>query len=268
MIFRGLAAALGEDQPLYALQMLDEDITPDMAAADFAKLTEFYIQLIRQVQPQGPYRLAGWCVSGWIGYGIARRLEREGEEIDLLMIMDAWAPGYWIKRSFARRTLMRAVYRFQRLRWVGRRLLKASREERSLYIRRSLHGTAAAAARNIAVWLHRMDLPVQVRLTEEMRPSEQLEYTATRSFDTGALDGKVLIFRSEEQSRGPLLAEDMGWSELLGRSITVEQLPGDHQEIFNHAGAQMMARAARRILRDFPTEVDSGGGGDAVPSPA
>ncbi len=252
MIFRALAAELGTDQPVYALQILDEDITPAMASAGFEELTDFYIRLIREVQPSGPYRLAGWCVSGWIAYGIARQLELKGEEIELLMVMDAWAPGYWSKQPRMRRTLMRAIYRGERFLWVMRRLRPCSMSERQAYIRRSLHGMAAAAARNLTAWLHHMNLPVNIRLTEEMRRSEQLEYTASRAFEVGPLEGKVLLFRSEEQPTGPLLAPDMGWTELLGRPMRVDQLPGDHQEIFDHAGVKIMAALAREVLSAPP----------------
>ncbi len=250
MIFRTMAAELGEEQPVYALQMLDEDIESGVLSADFDQLVDFYLQLLRSVQPSGPYRLAGWCVSGWLAYGVARRLEQEGETIELLMVMDAWAPGYWRHQTSLRRTAMQAVYRWQRLRWVSRRLAAASGEQRRTYIKRSLHGLAAAAARNLSVRLHRMGLPVQVRLTEEMRRGEQLEYTATRSYDPGPVHGAVLVFSSEEQPRGVLLAPDMGWSKILERPITVERLPGDHHEIFNLPGARMMALRARAALQE------------------
>ncbi len=247
-IFRVFAEQLGDSQPVYALQMLDEDITPAMASVKFEELTNFYVRLIREVQPAGPYRLAGWCVSGWIAYGIARQLEREGEEIELLTVIDAWAPGYWAKHTWLRRTLMVGVFRMQRLRWVSRRLRQSTASQRKAYIRRSLHGMAADAARKLTNWLHRMNLPVYIRLTEEMRLSEQLEYTASRSVEVGALEGRVLLFRSEEQPTGPMLAHDMGWTQLLGRPVRVEQLPGDHQEIFENAGAKIMAAQAREAL--------------------
>ncbi len=271
MIFRTLAAELGLDQPVYALQMLDEDITPAMASASFEELTNFYFRLIRQVQPVGPYRLAGWCVSGWIAYGIARQLELQGEKVELLMVMDSWAPGYWAKQPGMRRALMRAVYRVQRLRWVARRLGPSSMSERHMYIRRSLHGMAAAAARNLTVWLHRMNLPVQVRLTEEMRRSEQLEYTASRAYEAGRLEGRgILLFRSEEQPKGPLLAADMGWGKVLGRSIRVEELPGDHHQIFDLPGARMMAVRARETLGmgSAPDAASYGAANGAANSPA
>jgi thioesterase domain-containing protein/acyl carrier protein len=248
MIFRTMASELGLDQPVFALQMLDDDICPGKEMVGVEQLAKFYLELIRQVQPSGPYRLAGWCVSGWIAYEIARQLESQNEKVELLMVMDAWAPAYWRKQPKMRHMLMQAIYRGQRFRWVARRLSQSSPADRQLYVRRSLHGMAAAAARNLAVWMHRIHLPVQVRLTEEMRRSEQLEYTASRVYDPGPLQGTVLLFRSEEQPTGPLLAPDMGWAKMLGRSVSVEQLPGDHHEIFDLPGARMMAERAREVL--------------------
>ena len=81
-----------------------------------------------------------------------------------------------------------------------------------------------------------------------MRRSEQLEYTASRTYEAGPLKGNVLLFRSEEQPIGPLLALDMGWSQTIGRPMQVEQLPGDHQEIFDLPGARIMAQRACAVL--------------------
>jgi len=172
--------------------------------------------------------------------------------VELLMVMDAWAPGYWSKQPPARRALMRAVYRGQRLRWVARRLRHSSMAQCQQYIRGSLHSMAAAAARSLTVMLHRMKLPVQVKLTEEMRRSEQLEYTASRAYDAGQLEGPILLFRSQEQPSGPLLAGDMGWGNVLGRATSVEVLPGDHHQIFDVPGASIMADRAREALGAGP----------------
>lgn len=249
MIFRTFAAELGPEQPLFALQMLDEDVATLVDPGNFDEFVNFYARLIRKIQPAGPYRLAGWCVSGWTAYAIARQLEAQGEQVEMLMVMDAWAPGYWRKKSWMRGLGMQVVYRTQRLRWVRRRLSTCSTAERNAYIKGSIHGMAAAAARNATAWLHHtVRLPIQVRLTEEMRVSEQVEYTASRLYEAGPLRGEVLLFRSGEQPTGPLLAPDMGWSEVIGRPAEVQILPGDHQEIFDLPGARMMAAAAAKIL--------------------
>ena len=129
MIFRTFAAELGVDQPVYAIQTLDLD-TADTISASFEKLVDFYVQQIRDVQPHGPYRVAGWCVSGWIAYGVARQLERQGEEIEMAMIIDAWAPAYWSRQSWIRRRLMLFMYHVQRFRWMERRLRESGNSDR------------------------------------------------------------------------------------------------------------------------------------------
>lgn len=248
MIFRTLAQELGTDQPTFALQMLDEDVTPELLNGTFEQIAAFYVGLIRRTQPAGPYRVAGWCVGGWIAYEVSRQLEAAGEKVELLLMLDAWAPAYWRKQSALRQLAMRCVYRGQRFRWILRRLRKATSAQRSAYVRRSLHGTAAALAQNATAILRGLHLPVRVKLTEEMRRSEQLEYTASRFYNSGPVDANLLLFRSEEQPAGPLLATDMGWARLLKRPVEVEVLPGDHQEIFDRPGSRIMATRVREIL--------------------
>ncbi|MES2221040.1 MAG: condensation domain-containing protein, partial [Acidobacteriota bacterium] len=118
MIFRTLATELGTEQPVYAIQTLEQD-NAAMATANYDQLIDFYVRLVREVQPSGPYRLAGWCVSGWIAYGVARRLEQMGQPIELVMIIDAWAPSYWNSQPRLRKQLMLAIYHLQRFRWTG-----------------------------------------------------------------------------------------------------------------------------------------------------
>jgi len=80
-----LARILGEDQPFYALSPHGVDggsIPPsieDIAAS--------FIQTIRAVQPRGPYLLGGLCKGGVTAYEMARQLERQGEKVDLLVIV-------------------------------------------------------------------------------------------------------------------------------------------------------------------------------------
>lgn len=255
MIFRTLAAELGTDQPVYAIQTLEQD-NAAMAAANYEQLIDFYVRLIREVQPSGPYRLAGWCVSGWIAYGVARRLEQLGQQIDLAMIIDAWAPAYWSGQPPLRRRLMLAIYHLQRFRWTGSRPRKTGQAKPGSFLRRSLQALTIAVGK-LGTHLERWAAPAESRETEEERLNQHLQATARSAAMTGPLQGKALLFRSEEEPTGPMLAADMGWSELFGRQVEVEVMPGDHHEIFKLPGARMMALRARAVLGfDTPSSVD------------
>jgi thioesterase domain-containing protein len=85
-----LAAALGPDQPFYGLQArgLDGEQAPHETVQEMAAS---YIELMRQVQPTGPYLLGGWSLGGNLAYEMARLLEAQGEKVELLALFDAGA---------------------------------------------------------------------------------------------------------------------------------------------------------------------------------
>ncbi len=185
-------------------------------------------------------------MSGWIAYGVARQLENQGAEIELLVVIDAWAPAYWADQPPLRKRLMRAIYEMQRSRWIGRRFRRTGASTSGTPIQRAFDRFTAAAQKAMARLSRQR--PTEAQETEEMRRLGQLQRTASRAALTGPLQGNVILFRSEEEPTGPMLAPDMGWGKVLGRNVQVEVLPGDHHQIFELPGARMMAIRAREVL--------------------
>ncbi|RPK10893.1 non-ribosomal peptide synthetase [Priestia endophytica] len=56
-------------------------------------VVQLYIEEIKRVQPEGPYRLGGWSLGGAIAYKIATVLRNQGEEVELLVLMDTKVPS-------------------------------------------------------------------------------------------------------------------------------------------------------------------------------
>jgi thioesterase domain-containing protein/acyl carrier protein len=56
---------------------------------DFGQLADRYIAEIKRIQPQGPYRLMGYCHGGVLAYYLACRLKERGEEVELLAMLDS-----------------------------------------------------------------------------------------------------------------------------------------------------------------------------------
>ena len=249
MIFRTFAAELGTDQPVYAVQTLEQDAAT-MASATFEQMVDFYVRLIREVQPSGPYRVAGWCVSGWIAYGVARRLEQLGEKIEMVLILDAWAPDYWSGQPLMRRQVMLTIYHGLRLRRKIRPPSQIGQPQSSSF-RRGLQEFAVASGKLIAHVL-RLQTPAETGQAEEARLDNQLQETARHASRSGPLVGQALVLRSEEEPGGPMLADDMGWSHVIGRPVRVDIVPGNHHEIFNLPGARMMALRVREMLGVAP----------------
>ncbi|MEV7548545.1 SDR family NAD(P)-dependent oxidoreductase [Amycolatopsis sp. NPDC089917] len=84
-VYDGLVRLLPENRAVYGLERIDEEDTVEGKA-------ECYLELIREIQPQGPYRLGGWSFGGCLAYETARRLTAAGERVDLVVMIDSILP--------------------------------------------------------------------------------------------------------------------------------------------------------------------------------
>ncbi len=87
--YAGLLKTLPADCPLYGLQasgIADSQVLPE----SLEEMAAGYIKAIRQVQPKGPYRLLGWSLGGNVVHEMAVQLKQQGEQMELLAIMDAY----------------------------------------------------------------------------------------------------------------------------------------------------------------------------------
>ncbi len=89
--WRVLLKHLPADQPVYAIQPRGLDINqqPHYTIEEMAK---FYLDIVKSVQPTGPYRLLGLCFSGMVVFEMACLLEKEGETVSLLGMINNYAP--------------------------------------------------------------------------------------------------------------------------------------------------------------------------------
>jgi thioesterase domain-containing protein/aryl carrier-like protein len=83
-----LSQNLGTDQPFYALQAPGVDgIRPPLDSIE--AMAREYVAAIREVQPEGPYSIAGWSSGGVIAFEIAQQLHAAGDEVAHLGIIDS-----------------------------------------------------------------------------------------------------------------------------------------------------------------------------------
>ncbi|HEY3393633.1 MAG TPA: SDR family NAD(P)-dependent oxidoreductase, partial [Lacipirellulaceae bacterium] len=87
-----LVQQLGEDQPVYAFRPrgADQDLPPHRSIEE---MIDDYAAALRKLQPTGPYYLAGWSTGGIFAFALAEALERFGEEVALLALLDTPLPS-------------------------------------------------------------------------------------------------------------------------------------------------------------------------------
>jgi thioesterase domain-containing protein len=74
--------------PLYGLQARGLR-RPEPLPASMLEMARDHADQIRMTQPSGPYQLLGWSLGGNVAFAIAEELERRGEQIGLLVILDS-----------------------------------------------------------------------------------------------------------------------------------------------------------------------------------
>jgi amino acid adenylation domain-containing protein len=117
-----LARDLGPDQPFYALQpyRLEGLHVPP----SFEEMAAAHIDVIRAIQPEGPYLLGGFCNGGLIGAEITRQLRAQGQHVALLALVDPSEPAGAFRRTV--RNLIRGIGTVARL---------SEEKQLSLYLR-------------------------------------------------------------------------------------------------------------------------------------
>ncbi len=83
-----LARDLGADQPFYALPPYEVD-QPLVDRPTIEEMAAFHVATIRSVRPHGPYVVGGFCVGGVVAYEVACQLQRLGETVEKLLVIDA-----------------------------------------------------------------------------------------------------------------------------------------------------------------------------------
>ncbi|WP_406498901.1 amino acid adenylation domain-containing protein [Streptomyces sp. NBC_00846] len=86
-----LARSLPGDGPVHGLQSvgIEPGEHPLTSVADIAAA---HLALVREAQPEGPLRLIGWSFGGLVAYEMARQCAENGEEVELLAMIDPALP--------------------------------------------------------------------------------------------------------------------------------------------------------------------------------
>ncbi|MBL4576124.1 MAG: amino acid adenylation domain-containing protein, partial [Opitutaceae bacterium] len=89
LFYRILSQKLGNDYPFYGLESQGQDART-RPLASIEEMARRYVEDIKSIQPTGPYHLGGYCLGGTIAYEMAQILQKEGEDVALLALLDTY----------------------------------------------------------------------------------------------------------------------------------------------------------------------------------
>ena len=201
-----LARSLDRARPLHTF--LNRPLLDGGAPyASIEAMADEYIAAMRDVQPRGPYLLAGWCFGGKIAFEMANRLVAAGEEVAALVLFDTLPPATPFERlvqateRVTKRASLALYRRFPRV--VDTRTWK--RLARSVgSIRAGREKSLATRFQALAYWAPDVDDVAQIefsfprmfdgaelgRMSPEARWEHVFAALKTRSSD-GSFDGAI-----------------------------------------------------------------------------
>ncbi|GAB19874.1 putative non-ribosomal peptide synthetase [Gordonia effusa NBRC 100432] len=86
--FTSLLPHVDPARTVYGLQ--NPALSGAAPARDIGELAKDYVDRIRTAVPHGPYHLLGWSLGGLIAQEMAVRLQRDGETVDKLILLDSY----------------------------------------------------------------------------------------------------------------------------------------------------------------------------------
>ncbi len=262
LLYQELANRLAADVPVYGVQPYSADGCPILHTR-IEEMVAYYIEKVREVQPEGPYFLGGLCAGGVLAFEIARQLQLQGQSIGMVAIMDAAdveaeeKAGYianqrWnsfskvFRDSKSMKPLERGVFILNQVRQKVTNLVSYEIQKRykTLRDRVQLQLFRYCLDRQLPIprWLKA--IPVRTILVWA-----QAQYVP----DT-ALQGDVLLLRATEKSpifdgtpiddtpyvelyADPLL----GWKQRVTADVKVCDVPGGHSSMLQEPNVQVMA---------------------------
>jgi FkbH-like protein len=97
LLYLNLAKLLPSTMSIYGIEPRRLPGIP-LAHASIEDMAAYYVDQIRLIQPRGPYLVGGMCAGGVIAYEMAACLQRRGEQVQLVTILDGATPQA-IKRT-------------------------------------------------------------------------------------------------------------------------------------------------------------------------
>lgn len=109
--YKALSRYLDNNRPIYAIQ--DPGInTSELLFNSLEEMASSYLKTIKEIQPNGPYLLAGASFGGTVSMEMANQLLKSGEKVNFLGLMDAWpvySEKFW-DEDFLKRIMLQQYH--------------------------------------------------------------------------------------------------------------------------------------------------------------
>jgi thioesterase domain-containing protein len=240
--YLALAERFRGERPVYGLQAVGVDGRyPPHDTMD--EMALHYVQAIREVQPHGPYCLAGWSLGGNIAFEVARQLSECGDRVDMLALLDSGilpADEPLTEEDFL--PLIMALFPGEDHLSLDRLREMDPSEQLQYFMQRAARaGVAPGNDMDAGKHVFRV-FQANVKAVHDYRPA--------------VYRGKVALLRPEDQEKTNQLWEDpeLGWGGVASGGVEVQYVPGDHAHMVHEPHVGAVVDALKRCLAEAETK--------------
>jgi amino acid adenylation domain-containing protein len=239
-----IARNLGEDQPFHVLQPhrlagQEPPMTIEGMAAD-------YIREVRAVQPHGPYRIGAFCLSAVIAYEMARQLQQQGEDVELLALMHTEVPRYGrtglLRRVMEQVAGLRGGDHRQAFEWYAglrdTRILLGRARQRPAAGRAALLSTAVRRGPGAVLKELRAEgdarIPISARVERGVRADRGMDpyFWAVAAYSFPPYEGRIALFYGDDALDDDI---SLGWGALASE-VEIYRVPSHESVLREEVG--------------------------------
>ena len=256
-----LSRCLGENQPFYALA--PHGTSGESIPRTYQAMAASYIEMVRAVQPKGPYMVGGMCSGAIVAFEMAQQLTRQGDEVPLVVLVSppAWnSPRMRYLQELAvgighllrlgpeekRDLFLRLRYPWFRLRHVYLHSIRRIQDVRALLCRDQLRSALRLAMRTARGGIHKLigrwreenttRIEGQANLRAQVDPDTELIYSKARaSYVRRPYSGRAVLFWPVDEPlvigdepplpRDKMIDKTLGWGQVVS-ALEVYEVPG------------------------------------------
>ncbi len=245
-LFLALARRLGLDQPSFGLHLTAAEASQLSRRCTLEEIAGAFVRKMRQVQPEGPYHLAGLCVNGVLAYEMARQITAAGQQVALLVMFDAQNPVYY--RDYSQEGLYNVLS--QRIAFHLLKMKSVRASDLGLYARERWQGVRRRW--NRVRW--HLAYERGWRGQEDLQDLDRITHPAAEEYCPGPYNGRVVLFQSTDWPEGQYWDLRQGWSK-VAPSLDYQRIEGAHEAIFHEDNVDDFALKLTKCLRDASTVI-------------
>jgi acyl-CoA synthetase (AMP-forming)/AMP-acid ligase II/thioesterase domain-containing protein/acyl carrier protein len=231
-IFRNMLPYFDPERPVYGFE-LARVYRQVEGATNISELVKDLVAALKEFQPQGPYHILGFSSGGFLAFELACQLERAGDSVGLLALLDTSAPGKSLFDKFLPLALKYHLPNLRSLDWDGRRN----------YIRQRIP----------RLWVRFFSTALLRPFSRKaLGTNVQLVNIVSKAFKPTRFNGDMLLFSAENRKLDASEDRASAWGEHLAGKLTIVPIPGEHKDLMSDPYVKPWAAKLSEAIVSLP----------------